>query len=45
MTTTPKTAPAARPRTVLTSIGASIVIASLFIKAAAIRKAEGRSAQ
>jgi hypothetical protein len=40
MPTTPK-----RPKAFMSSLGASIIIASLFIKAAAIRKAEGRSAQ
>ena len=40
MTTAPK-----GPKSILGSLSASIVLASLFIKAAAIRKAEGRSAQ
>jgi len=43
MTTTSKSPKT--PKTMMTSFGASIVLASLFIKAAAARKAEGRTAR
>jgi hypothetical protein len=44
MSTTPNTV-GARPKQLLTSIAASFVLANLFIKAAAIRRAESRRAR